>query len=340
MYEGNKMNRKMMKAGKLSYNALKRSVLRPLKKKRTEVVSGPRIGCGSAQIQLSGGKLAAATNTVSIDSPLAIPFLLHRVLNDLAACGACGIAVEAALTIPQYTPEPELAGWMKCLEKEAEACAVDVCGGHTMVSEDVLKPILSLTALGEQQYFLPQKPEAGMELIVTKQIGLEGTAFLATEREVELSERYTYEFILAAKQMAAEMSAKEEAEMAAEEGAAAMHNLSEGGILGALWEMADGAGLGLEVNMKDIPIRQETVEICEFFEVNPYQLISGGSMLIAGSDGHRISRRLQQAGIPASVIGRFTDKNDRILVNGDEIRYLDRPKQDELYRIREKLYKD
>ena len=112
-----------------------------------------------------------------------------------------------------------------------------------------------------------------------------------------------------------------------------MHDITEGGVFGALWEMAEGAGVGLDVDLRKIPIRQETVEICEFFGVNPYLIMSSGSMMMATDDGYRLVQEMKRAGIEATVIGRTTDGNDRILRNGDDVRYLDRPQTDELYKV-------
>lgn len=112
-----------------------------------------------------------------------------------------------------------------------------------------------------------------------------------------------------------------------------MHDITEGGIFGALWELAEGAGTGLDVDLKRIPIRQESVEVCEQFGINPYLLMSSGSMLIAADNGPALVRALEKEGIHGAVIGRATCGNDRILRNGEEIRYLDRPQSDELYKI-------
>lgn len=99
--------------------------------------------------------------------------------------------------------------------------------------------------------------------------------------------------------------------------------------------MASAGGVGLEIDLRAIPIRQETVEICEFFGVNPYQIMSSGSMLIAAEDGQAVVRALKDAGIPGTVVGRTTASNARILRNKEEIRYLDKPQPDELYRALE-----
>ena len=109
--------------------------------------------------------------------------------------------------------------------------------------------------------------------------------------------------------------------------------MTEGGIFGALWEMAEASGVGLSIDLKSIPVRQETIEICEFFGINPYQLISSGCMLMAADDGNALVRELKKEGIPATVIGKALDGKDRVLENGDERRFLEPPKTDELYRV-------
>ncbi len=69
-------------------------------------------------------------------------------------------------------------------------------------------------------------------------------------------------------------------------GGCTMHDASEGGIFAGLWEMAEGAGVGLTIDMKKLPLRQETVEVCEYCNVNPYELRSGGSLIIASPEGN------------------------------------------------------
>ena len=112
-----------------------------------------------------------------------------------------------------------------------------------------------------------------------------------------------------------------------------MHDISKGGILGALWEMAERFGVGLEVDLKKIPIRQETVEICNHLDINPYELLSTGSLLLFTENGQEIVNALEQEGIPAVIVGRTTEGNDRLIQVDDESRYLTRPGTDELVRF-------
>jgi hydrogenase maturation factor len=173
----------------------------------------------------------------------------------------------------------------------------------------------------------------GQELILTKWVALSGTAALAKAYEEELRSRYPLLMIDRALEFEKLMSVASEARAISHFGPAAMHDLSQGGVFGALWEMADYAEVGLEVDLKKIPIRQETIEICEYFDVNPYELYSAGSLLVGVEHAGAVIEELARLSIPAVVIGRVTDGNDRLVRNGEDCRYLDRPKQDEWYRL-------
>lgn len=124
--------------------------------------------------------------------------------------------------------------------------------------------------------------------------------FLPKEKEMELKEHFPASFVDTAKAFDQYLSVVPEAAVAVKSGVAAMHDVTEGGLFGALWEMAEASGVGLEIDLKKIPIRQETVEICEYFDVNPYGLISSGMMLMASADGNALVLALQEAGIPAT----------------------------------------
>ena len=118
-----------------------------------------------------------------------------------------------------------------------------------------------------------------------------------------------------------------------EQGNVRMEQVGEGGVLAALWRLSAAAGSGIRVDMKRLPILQETVEVCECFHLNPYQLASAGSFLMVTEKAEALCQRLAEQGIPASIIGQITDNNDKIIQNGEEIRYIDRPVPDEIYKI-------
>lgn len=257
--------------------------------------------------------------------------------NDVACSGAVPAGVSVTMLLPTSCNEEELRDLMKDLDDACEICGVDIISGHTEVSRVVKEPLVVVAAMGtvlKKDMVHSSGVRPGMDIVATKWVGLEGTAVLAKEREDALRSRYAQPFIDKAKIFGQMMSILPEAAVAVKSGASAMHDVSEGGIFGALWELAESAGVGLEIDLKKIPIRQETIEICEFFDLNPYKLLSGGSLLIATEDGNGLVMELEKADIPAVIIGKATDNNDRVLINEDERRFLETTQTDELYNIK------
>lgn len=272
------------------------------------------------------------TGTVKDIGHLAIQI----TLNDLASAGAEPIGVMLTFLLPEKLSEAKLRTMMEQAEAAAHAANVQIMGGHTEVTRVVNQPVISVVGVGKAKkgrLISTAGARPGMDVIVTKWVGLEGTSIIAKEKEEELLTRYPQALVDAAKEFDAYLSVLPEAAVAVESGVSAMHDVTEGGIFGALWEMAESAGVGLEIDLKKIPIRQETVEVCEFFDINPYELISSGSMLMAASDGNGLVRALAAANIPAVCVGKVTEGNDRVLLSGEERRFLEPPKADELYKV-------
>lgn len=171
----------------------------------------------------------------------------------------------------------------------------------------------------------------GQDVVLSKWIGLEGTAILARRNREKLLARYPSHLVEEAAGFDRYLSVVTEAAAAVKSGVCAMHDVSEGGIFGALRELAEKAGVGLTIDVKKLPLRQETVEVCECCRANPYELLSGGCLLMTAEDGPGLAAALKAEGIPATVVGKVTAGRERILVNGGEVRYLDRAGQDAVY---------
>ena len=172
-----------------------------------------------------------------------------------------------------------------------------------------------------------------MDLIVTKWIGMEAAVMLAHDRKEELLQRFPAAFVHAAAGMQRSISIPEDARAVSRFQPDGVCPLGEGGIFTALWNLAEQMESGLEVDLRKIPVRQETIEICEYFDINPYTVLSGGSFLIAARDGAALAEELSHQDIPTAVIGRMTKGNDRILWNAGNKRFLDRPQRDEMYKV-------
>ena len=326
-----------MKIGKVSETVLKRSIFKQIHTKRDEVLLGAGVGEDCAAVKLSPGEIFVIstdpiTGTVKDVGMLAIQI----TANDLASSGAEPVGVMLTVLLPEEIEEEDIREMMRQVE---EACAhfhIQVMGGHTEVTRAVTQPVISVTGVGkvrEDRLVSTTGAKPGQDILVTKWIGIEGTSIIAKEKEKELLERFSQAFVDTAKGFDQYLSVLPDSRIAVEHGVSAMHDVTEGGIYGALWEVAEASGIGLEIDLKAIPIRQETIEICEYFELNPYYLISSGCMLMAADQGHDLVRKLEAAGIPAAVIGKATDGKVRRIWNGGEESYLERPKTDELYKI-------
>ena len=326
-----------MKAGKLKESVLKRSVFKQLHKRNKEVLIGPAAGgdFGAAAVTEEMA-VVLASDPVTLSRDMVGSIAIQAACNDVACSGAVPVGVSVTMLLPTSFNEEELRYLMKDLDKACEICNVDILSGHTEVTRAVKEPLVIVTAMGtvyRKALVHSSGVRPGMDIVATKWIGLEGTAILAREKEAELRSRYAQPFIDKAKTFSQMMSIIPEAAVAVKSGAGAMHDVSEGGVFGALWELAESSGVGLEIDLKKIPIRQETVEICEYFDINPYKMLSGGSLLIATKDGNGLVMELEKAGLPAVVIGKATDSNDRVLLNEDERRFLETTQTDELYSI-------
>ena len=115
-------------------------------------------------------------------------------------------------------------------------------------------------------------------------------------------------------------------DIALDHGCIYSHDISRGGVFAALWEMGDALKCGLEVCHDNIPILQETIEICEHTGDNPYMIDGCGAALFVVPDGDHLTDKLYEAGYEASVIGHLTEKSDRVVVHDDERRFLTPPR--------------
>ncbi len=326
-----------MKRGKVPESVLKRSILKQIHTRRKEVLLGAAVGEDCAAVKLEEGEVFVLSSDPITGTAVDIGNLAIQItLNDLASAGAEPVGVMLTVLLPESITEPEIRQLMQQMEESCSRANVQILGGHTEVTAVVSQPVVTVTGVGKAKQgalVTTSGARAGMDIVVTKWAGLEGTSILAKEMATVLSTRFSESFIRRAQSFDSLLSVLPEAEVAVLSGVDAMHDVTEGGIFGALWEMAESSGVGLEIELKKIPLKQETVEICEFFGISPYELISSGSMLMAAKDGNQLVLELQKAGIAAVVIGKATAGNDRILQNDGERRFLEPPKTDELYKV-------
>lgn len=162
--------------------------------------------------------------------------------------------------------------------------------------------------------------ETGNDLVVAGPVGLDGSIQLIKENEEYLRQFFSNGFLRELNRWNPVIRGT-----LPNQEVKSLYEMGKGGVLAALWKMAEVSQTGLKIDLRKIPIRQETIEICERLDTDPYKLFSGGSILIGCADGQDLVQWYSSQGIPAAVIGKAVKGNDRLLYSGDLVRYLDRP---------------
>ena len=264
-------------------------------------------------------------------------------VNELAAQGVHAGSAEIRIEIPadmdksrMHSIRNHIAKAMEKLETEDFQLEELHIAGEKCAALRV--PQIVITAAGETD----QKERiadalltarAGQDIVYAGWAGLEGMLRIIGEKEAELRERFTPAFIGQMKAYDSELCGLSKIAVSDAMGVSVIRQVSRGGILASLWDLAKDTELGLNLDLKKIAVRQETIEVCEHFRLNPYQLASGGSFLMLTENGEALADALNQKGIQAAVIGQLTDSNDKIIHNGEDMRYIDRPAPDELMKV-------
>lgn len=326
-----------MKVGKASELVLNRSVFKQIRHRRDEVILRPQVGVDASAIKVEEDEvITLSTNPVVCDVNKMGRIAVTEAVNNVVCSGATPVGVLTSIIIPIKSGEQTIKRLVHDIEETCVEYNIEILGGHTEYSINVNQPMINITGIGKiykEAYLNPRKMEPGQEIVMTKWAGLEGTAELATKKAEELKTKYANSFVEQAKELTKYASVSKEAKIAMELGVTAMHDLSEGGIFSGLWEFANAGHVGFQVDLTQIPLKQETIEVCEFFDLNPYMLLSTGSLLCVTSNANQLVEELEKQGIKASVIGKLTQGKERLVVNEDECRYLQPPKFDEIFKV-------
>ena len=340
-----------MNIGKLTNEQLSALVLSRLPALSSSTVVGSDIGADCAWIDLGDQMMVISSDPVTAGGMESGTLTVHVSCNDIAACGVKPTGILIDIIAPPSCSEEDISKIVEDASREAEIIGVDIVGGHTEVSESVNTFVVISTAFGlvPKDHPVPLgRALEGDSLIVTKTCGIEGSYIAATEHADKLT-ALPEELLERARSYVSKISVVPEGIITGSLissswkkndrgymlGAAnLLHDVTEGGILGAAYEMAHVSDLGITVDESLIPITEETDIICSAMGINPFRLISSGSMLIASPEPDRVLSALKDAGIQAAVIGRFTSKEEgfvRIDKATGKRTELTPPEADELY---------
>ncbi len=328
-----------MDIGKIPADILERIVLNPInrnKNRRDEIIIRPKTGEDCSAVDMKGELCIVSTDPITGADNNAGYIAVHINCNDIASSGGEPVGILITVLLPKGSSEELLEEIMSGAYKAANEIGIEILGGHTEVTEAVVKPVISAAVIGKSsnmRFISSGGAKVGQSVIMTKWAGLEGTSIIATDYCDKLKNKIDEKVLKSAMDMSGFLSVVPESKIALEHGATAMHDVTEGGIFGAVWEVSDCSDTGIIIYEDKIPIKQETKEICKATNINPYSLISSGSMIITTFDGESLVNKLNSVGIEAAIIGEITENGKFIECNGEK-RPLLPPESDELYKVK------
>lgn len=328
--------------GKVPVEVLEKIVFKNLGVKRQEVVLGPSVGFDGAVIDICDKSLIISMDPITGAVERIGWLAVHVNANDIATFGVRPAFFSSCILLPEDAREEIVETICKQIDKASKNLGIAITGGHCEVTHRLANPIVVGCAIGvteKGKYVTAGGAKPGNVLILTKGAGVEGTAILATEcRDVLLKNGFNQKLLRSAQKFFEKISIVEEAVLAFETGGVtAMHDPTEGGVLGGIHEMADASNVGVKVFEDKIPVAEETLKICSFFEIDPLQLISSGALLIASKrdSAEKIVETFEKNNIKASIIGEFlAPEAGRLLIRRNEVvGVLPRPESDQLWTV-------
>lgn len=326
--------------GKIPTEVLQKIVFKNLGFKRDDVILDPSIGEDAAIVKAGNKLLAVSSDPITGAEEWLGWLAVHVCANDVATRGVQPLWFNSIILLPKNSRIKRIQRICTQMDKAANQLNMAIIGGHCEITPGINRPIVTGCAIGianQEKYVTSSGAQAGNKIILTKGAGIEGTAILASDRRKELLEFFTELFLKKAEKFFEKISVVKDAMIAFNTGGVtAMHDPTEGGVAGGLHELADAANVGFSIYEKSINVQKETHQICEYFKIDPLQLISSGSLLVISEENKtdEIIDHLTKNSIQASIIGELTDdklQRNIIKKNGEKTKLV-RPDNDHLWK--------
>lgn len=334
-----------MEIGKIPHDLLQKLVFQKLKNSDEKVEIWPGIGEDCSILNIGEQFFVLSCDPITGTAKEIGKLAVYVSCNDIASCGVPPKWILTTIMLPPNSKEEDLDVIMADMTKTAASLNVSIIGGHTEVTDAVNRVIIHATAIGvstKEKVICSSGALPNDKVILTKTVAPEGTAIIAFEKEEELNQRFGEDFVKEAQSLMSQISVIEEGIVAGNFGneiVHSMHDVTEGGLYGALWEIAEASNTGVIVYEDKIPITNETKKICEYFNLNPFRLIASGNMLMTTSDPKSVLEKLAEKNIPAAVIGEIVKNPQKRLIYKNEAQEVETmsvlraPKSDELYKL-------
>ncbi len=329
----------MLKIGKIDNELLKKIVFDKITYKRPEVITRPGIGEDCAVVDFDSCNCVISTDPITAAVNEIGRLAIHITCNDIASNGVQPIGIMMAAMLPPGTTENDIENIMSQAGKTAAEVEVEIIGGHTEITSAVNKPVIVTTAIGKdlkrEDAKGDKKIQEGDAILLTKRAGIEGAGIIATDNEHELMDVLSASEIKKAKEFLNEVSVVKEGVAAGRIGTLGMHDVTEGGVLGAVWEMCKVSDMGASINKEAIPVDDVTIKIAKAYDIDYLRLISSGCMLILAAENKKeeIKKSITDSGVQVTEIGTIMPKEYGIkMISQGKVKEIEKPGSDELYK--------
>lgn len=328
----------MLKIGKIDNDLLKKIVFDKITYKRPEVITRPGIGEDCAVVDFDSCNCVISTDPITAAVNEIGGLAIHITCNDIASNGVQPIGIMMAAMLPPGTTEDDIENIMRQAGETAAEVEVEIIGGHTEITSAVNKPVIVTTAIGKdlkKDKACERKIQEGDAILLTKRAGIEGAGIIATDNEHELAGVLSANEIKKAKGFLNEVSVVKEGVAAGKVGTLGMHDVTEGGVLGAVWEMCKVSDMGASIKKETIPVDDVTIKIAENYNIDYLRLISSGCMLILAAQDKKeeIKKAITDCGVLVTEIGTIMTKEYGIMMTSqEETTEIEKPGSDELYK--------
>ncbi len=320
------MSIELPKIGKVDKRVFDEIILPKLGRRDRRILLGPAHGVDAAAVKVSRDFVMVAAEDPTFGMPVLMPYfgwaIVHICASDVAVLGIKPRYMLISLLLPPRTSYETLQSIWVQIHEECRRLGISIIGGHTGVYPGISYPLNGgcvVIGFGRKSDLRPSSnARPGDALLITKGAAIEAAGILAHQAKEELRHVLGSEVLEEAKRLIFQMSVVEDALTAARY-CRAMHDATEGGVLNAIYEMAEASGVGVRVYKEKIPIPEPAKKICKYFGIDPLISISEGTLLISASKNNvrKIMSALKRKKISAAVIGEFTRSRNRVIIESD-----------------------
>ncbi|MFW9914675.1 MAG: AIR synthase related protein [Candidatus Thorarchaeota archaeon] len=250
--------------------------------------------------------------------------------NDVVTVGAIPYGFTATIIVPPGEPEDTVLEIQEEIHKTCNRKQISLLGGHSEISDAVSRPIVSGSMIGfvPREYRVPRKIEKGDQIVCSGWVGAEGTGILASEGETILAQYLSSTELQRAAEIGENIDiANQVLELNRRFRPRLIHDATEGGILGAIYETIIPLGYGANLSRESFPVSEETGKICDILKIDPLKLISSGCVLFI-SDPKTCDQIVQHPSpFPTAIVGTILEKSEKVSLDGE---FLLPPKGDDL----------